>query len=97
VEKTSVDHNCVASPAGQAVMSYTDAQALLLDLIGKGAEGTVCYSWKLVGDDVNSSLCKLLDMPWSNFRLMLWKCGILCGPADSFKTAEFEKLIIQIG
>jgi len=71
-------------------MTHVEAQALLADLINKLASVTVCYWWKLQGDESNC-LCQFLDMSWSKLRLVLRKCRILYGPTDSFRTSQFEK------
>lgn len=89
-------HNCGESPVAGVVMSSVQSKKLLADLVMKLSMGTVCYWWRLMGDEANS-LCKLLDTSWNDLRLMLRKCGILYGPADSFKTSEFEKWRDLIG
>jgi len=96
MEDSPVAHNCAASPLEGAVMSQPEAQSLLASLIIKLSLVTVCYWWRLMGDEANS-LCKFLDMFWRDLRLTLRKCGILCGPADSFKKVEFERWKDQMG
>jgi len=57
---------------------------------------TVCCWWKLQGDEPNS-LIQLLDVTAKDMRLILRKCRILYGAADSFRTSKFENLIQKIG
>ena len=77
-------------------MSHVDAQETLASLVKKLSSTTVCYWWKLLGDDHNS-LCHLLDVSAQEMRLTLRKCRILYGDNDSFRTSEFEKLMLRIG
>jgi len=79
-----------------AVLTHVEVQDLATDLIMKMGTLSVCCWWKLLGDDHNR-LCKLLDTPWSGFQLMLRKCCVLHGPADSFRTSEFENLMRRDG
>jgi len=78
----------------RVVMSHVDAQRLFADLINKLGSTTLCCWWKLLGDEPNS-ISQLLDMPFADVRLTFRKCRILCGPADSFRTTEFEKLMVM--
>jgi len=77
-------------------MSHVEACELLADLVKKLGSTTVCYWWKLLGDDPNS-LSRLLDISWEEMRLILRKCRILHGPADSLRFSEFEELTNKIG
>jgi len=56
---------------------------------------SVCYWWKLLGDDHNS-LCRFLDVSAEQMLSILRKCQILYGDNDSFRTTEFEKLMHRI-
>jgi len=92
----NVSHNCGESPLAGAVLSHVDAQETLASLVQKLSSTTVCYWWKLLGEDHNS-LCHLLDVSAQEMRLILRKCQILYGDNDSFRTSEFEKLMLRIG
>ena len=96
MEEGSVAHNRGQSPVSRETVTDAVVQERLSQLINRVAATTVSYCWKLLGDDPNS-LCKLLDMPWSDLRAILRKCDILFGPNDSFRTKKFEDLMNQIG
>jgi len=95
MEEGHVAHNCAVSPVEIAVMSHSQAQTTLAHLIDKLSKTTVCCWWQLLGGDANS-LCKLLDVPWSSLRLILRKCRVLCGSADSFRTSAFEEFMLLV-
>ena len=87
--------NCAQSPVAREEMDHVMTQQLVADLVNKLASTTVCYWWKLLGDEPNS-LCRFLDIPWKEMRLILRKCRVLYGASDSFKTVEYEKLMTRI-
>jgi len=96
MEDPYVAHNCAQSPVARVEMTHVAAQDQLASLIIKLSSCTVLHWWKLLGDEPNS-LCKFLDMPYSDMRLVLRKCHILYGEGDKFRTSEYEKLMAQIG
>jgi len=96
MEEGSVAHNRGPSPAAPETVSDAVAQEQLALLINRVAATTVSHCWKLLGEDPNS-LCRLLDMPWSDLQSILRKCDMLCGLNDSFRTKKFEDLMNQIG
>jgi len=83
MEEGFVDYNSAGSPAAGAVVSHSQAQELLADLIDKLGSTTSCYWWQLHGEDPNS-LSRLLDISGKDMRLILRKCRILYGASDSF-------------
>ena len=91
-----MSRNCGPSPVAGAMMTHVEAQQAFADLIKKLGLTTVCYWWKLLGDDANS-LSQFIDVSDEEMRLILRKCRILYGPADSLRTSEFEKLMTKIG
>jgi len=77
-------------------MSHVDAQGLFAEIVNKLGATTTCCWWKLLGEDHNS-LSRLFDVTGEEMRLMLRKCNVLYGAADSFRTTEFEKLMTACG
>jgi len=92
MEDTHVAHNCEQSPVARVEINHVKAQELLAELVNKLGSTTVCYWWKLLGNDHNS-LCRFLDVPYDQMRLTLRKCRILYGEGDSFRTSEYESLM----
>ena len=96
MDEVPVAHNCGQNPMGEAVASQITPEDQLATVINRMSAVTVSYYWKLLGDEPNS-MCRLLDVPWSDMRLILRKCNVLYGPNDKFKMKKFENLMERIG
>jgi len=96
MEDTPTAHNCEPTSTGEDISGFNLTREELSILINRIGTGTVSYYWKVLGDESNS-LCRLLDIPWSDMRMVLRKCKVLYGPNDSFRVKKFEELMTEIG
>lgn len=96
MDETPVAHNCGPTFTAEVMSPIHTPCGELSILINRIGTMTVSCYWKILGDEPNS-MCKLLDIPWSDMRSILRKCKVLYGANDSFRVKKFEEMMLDIG